>query len=352
MLLTSDNRRKSFKILLTYVLPIIIMILLLYYAFMDVEFDKMLASIQDVSFFWLFIFIICFYLSHYLRALRWKEIISPIKKDTSTRNLFASTMIGYGVNCVVPRLGEVYRPSFLGKWEGISRSALFGTIVIERIIDLILLAVSVIISGFLYEGSLYNDIPFLKTALIIGTISTFIPIIIILLIIKYKEPFYKIIVNFVARFSIKFSQKLQHFFEMLTQGFSTIKSFKSFMIILAYSIAIMFIYGLNSLFAFYMLNVFDVNYSIAFIVMSISAFGIVVPTPNGTGSYHVLCILSITKLGYDKDFAAAYALFSHFITTIAFIVTTFLVTIYVNKKVELNNKANFWNVLKIKKLDE
>ena len=51
-------------------------------------------------------------------------------------------MVGYGVNCVTPKLGEVTRAVLLGKWEKLSRSSMFGTVILERVIDLISLGLS------------------------------------------------------------------------------------------------------------------------------------------------------------------------------------------------------------------
>ena len=96
---------------------------LLYFAFKDVDIKTTINWLSKTSIPYLILFIISSFLSHYIRAVRWKYIISSIKPDVSVMHLFGATMIGYGVNSLVPRLGEVYRALFLGKWEGISRTS-------------------------------------------------------------------------------------------------------------------------------------------------------------------------------------------------------------------------------------
>jgi hypothetical protein len=59
-------------------------------------------------------------------------MIKPVKPDASTLNLFGALMIGYGINCVIPRLGELYRGLFLGNGKNISRTTMFGTVIVER----------------------------------------------------------------------------------------------------------------------------------------------------------------------------------------------------------------------------
>lgn len=331
------------------------MVVFLYLAFRNIEFGKTLDVIKNTSVIWLFIYLLVFMLSHYFRALRWQVMIESVKKNTSIVNLFGATMIGYGVNCVFSRLGEIYRPSFLGRWENISRSAMFGTIIVERIIDVISLGLCVIVSGFLYHGSLYEDIPFVKPALIIGTVLIILAILIIFFVVRYKEPFYKIIINIISRFSEKLSAKFKYLFEMLVDGFATIKTFRAFFMVIIYSIAIVVFYGLNTMVGFYVLgiqNSFEITFAMSFIVMSISSFGIVVPTPNGAGSYHVLCILILSKLGMDEPTGAAYALVTHFVSTIAFIGVTIVALIYINNRMNPENKADFVNVFKVSMNDE
>src|SRR5688572_26985589 len=56
-------------------------------------------------------------LSHYSRALRWKLLMEPLGYKPATKNVFAVTMVGYLANAAVPRLGEVLRCTFLGRYE-------------------------------------------------------------------------------------------------------------------------------------------------------------------------------------------------------------------------------------------
>jgi uncharacterized protein (TIRG00374 family) len=71
-----------------------------------------------------------------LRALRWKRLLAPIK-DIRFRATFSYLLIGYLANNVLPaRLGELVRCHYLGDREGISRATALGTVVVERVIDI------------------------------------------------------------------------------------------------------------------------------------------------------------------------------------------------------------------------
>ena len=151
--MTSDKKKKHwigniFKYGLSFALSGVF----LYIAFLDVDFDKVIMYISDASIFWIIVFISSLMFAHLLRAIRWKIILRSVKKDTSLLNLFGALMVGYGVNCVVPRLGEVSRAVVLGRWENLSRSSMFGTVILERVIDFIFLGLTVLVT----EIIIYN----------------------------------------------------------------------------------------------------------------------------------------------------------------------------------------------------
>ena len=325
---------------------------LLYFAFKDVDFTTNFQWFLKTSIPYLLLFVFSFFISHYIRAVRWKYIISTIKPNASVSNLLGATMIGYGVNCLVPRLGEVYRALFLGKWEGISRTSMFGTVIVERIIDIIALGISVLISVLIYNGDLYKLVPWLQSSVNIGFILMFALVVFLILLIRLKNKLSNIIVALIGKFSGKAAEKANTAFETLLEGFSTLRGTKNSIMTLVLTILIMLNYGLSSFIAFYMLNINDVisvSFSMAWIVMTISAFGVVIPTPGGTGSYHFINIFVLTVIyGLSEEIAAAYALLTHFITFVIFIASPFGAVFYINLQRKKNGlpSENFLSVVK------
>ncbi len=109
----------------------------LYFAFRGKDANAIWHSLIDVHWLWFVALFVGSALSHLIRAWRWKYLLQPIKKDISLRNAFSVTMIGYLINNVVPRLGEFVRPYAMKKLEGVSKSATMGTIILERIQDIV-----------------------------------------------------------------------------------------------------------------------------------------------------------------------------------------------------------------------
>jgi len=311
------------------------MLLFLYLAFSNIDLSEVVDIIENMSFLWFAVYLIIWLFSHIARALRWRIIIRSVKENTSLLNLFGAIMVGYGVNCVVPRLGELYRGLFLGRWENISRSSMVGTIVVERVLDIIVLGFSVLASVFIYSGDLYNEIPWLKSTIYIGFVGIFTLVGFLYLVVRFKENFYNAILRFVGKFSNKIADVLADAFHLLTDGFSSLKGKRNYFIVILLSVIIMLLYGGTAYTAFYVLHMEklqDVNFAMAWIVMTIGAFGVIIPTPGATGSYHLITISVLVSLyKFSPEISGAFAILTHTTTYVLFILTTILLSYIINK---------------------
>ena len=333
----SNKKKLHLKGVLNFALSLILTIVLLYIAFHDVDFNKILAIVYNASLIWIFIFAAVLLFSHFLRAVRWKIILNSVKDDTSIKNLFGALMVGYGVNCIIPRLGEITRAVLVGRWEGLSSSSMFGAVIVERVIDLIFLGLSVLISAFIWQEDLYSSFPWLKSTLYISMAGIILFILFIYLVVRFKEHFYGIIVRTMGRVSGKAADKTAHIFEMLTQGFNSLKGAKNYFLTLGLSILIMLLYALSSYFGFYILfmqNIKPVSFAMAWVLMSISGIGVVIPTPGGTGSYHALAKSVLMLFGFGEVISLSYAFLTHIISYFMFIIVGTLSFLILNRRHE------------------
>jgi glycosyltransferase 2 family protein len=347
---SSTNR--SLSRVVGVLLTLLLTIVFLFFAFRKVDFSNAFSIISKSSLLVILLYVIVFFASHYARALRWKLMLNSVKKDISKNNLFGSVMVSYGVSCVVPRLGEVYRALFLGRWESISRTTVLGTIVVERIIDVAFFAFASLVSVSIYSGDLFKQISWLQTSLIVGFSLVFISVIMVLMLVRFQEKFAGWLVSIASKINRKLSEKLRTLFDTLIDGFGSIKNGKDAFGILLWSLTIMILYALNTYVGFYMINMHDnyqVTFTTAWIVMTISSFGVLIPTPGGTGSYHMLSIFVLTQVyNFDYDCSAAYAILTHFISYIGFVGSTIGILYFLNKQrlKQGLTKETFLSVLK------
>lgn len=109
----------------------------LYYAFRKIDFHEFAETIVNVDITWLLVAVAVMAFSVVVRAERWRLILNPIEK-ISFHPLFGSTMVGYFGNSVLPfRLGEVLRAFSISESTALRPSAAFGTILLERVLDML-----------------------------------------------------------------------------------------------------------------------------------------------------------------------------------------------------------------------
>lgn len=102
-------------------------------------------SFRNANYFWVALSFAMGLLSHYIRGFRWKFQLEAMGYNTRPANNFMAVMIGYFVNMLLPRVGEVSRAASITKYEGIPIQKSLGSILSERALDMILLLA---ITGF------------------------------------------------------------------------------------------------------------------------------------------------------------------------------------------------------------
>ena len=352
---SDDSRYTTLRRALGIIAPFLLTGVFLYLSFYNVNLLETMDVISNASVLFIGVYLVFFMLSHIVRAVRWKVMISSSRPHASVVNLFAATMIGYGVNLVVPRLGELYRSFFGGRWENLSRTSMLGTVIVERVIDIIVLGISVLVSAIIYSGDLYVEVTWLESAVILGFIAMGIVVILLALLIIFKDVFINISVKILSKISEKLAQKINYVLSMLVDGFSSLKGYKNYLITISLSALIMILYAFTGWLGFYVLHlneVYNTTFSMAWVVMTVSAFGIVLPTPGGTGTYHFIAISTLVNLyGFTEELASAYALYNHTTASLVFVILTVVMINYVNwrRKKQGLSKENFFSVIKSNK---
>jgi len=336
--LTSDKIKRPpiYKIITNYGLSAVLAAVFLYIAFYDVNFGEVLNLVSKASVFWIIILILTFFLGHLVRTVRWKVMLHSVKPEVSFKHLFGALMVGYGVNCVTPKLGEITRAVVLGRWEKLSRSSMLGTVIVERVIDIISLGLAVSVSAYVWRESLYENFPWLESTLYLAGIMMLGIIVMIYLTIKFKEKFYGIIIRLFSKVSERIAHKLAYIFEMLTEGFTSLKGVKNYILTISLTVVLLLVYALSSylgFFTLYMNEIKPVTFEMGWVLMSIAAIGVVIPTPGATGSYHTLAKSTLVLLfGFDETISLAYAFLTHIISYSLFIFTALIIFFVLSKQ--------------------
>ena len=122
---------------LKYLLFLSFGILILYVVFKDKDLDKMLEDLRSAEYKWLIFSMLFGYAAYIFRGLRWVQLIEAMKYKATANHATHAIAAGYFANALFPRAGEVVRCTSLYKATGIPVNKLFGTILLERAIDLV-----------------------------------------------------------------------------------------------------------------------------------------------------------------------------------------------------------------------
>jgi len=255
---------------------------------------------------WLLLMAAIAFLSHGIRALRWKMLLEPSNNYVRTSSSFLSLMIGYLVNLVVPRGGEVSRCYNLYQLEKTPVEVSFGTVVIERIADVLCL-LGVIVIAFVVE---WDKLLGFLSKLGIGAGSDgsgfHIPVWIILVLIGF-------VILCVIGWRFRKNEKLLKILNGFKEGLLSVFKLKNKWLFIFYSVFIWFLYFIMS---YCVVRAFDtmsaLGFSAVLAVFALGAIAMAAPLPGGTGSYHVIVPMGLINL-YDlpNDDAVAFVFIFH-----------------------------------------
>ena len=138
---------------LSLLIPLLIGIVIIYYQFTTLtpsDLDKIKISFLKADYFYVLLSLIVALLGYWSRAYRWKYALQHLGYQTKFYNDFMTVCVSYLVNLTIPRSGEISRAALLKKYEKVPFDKAFGTVVAERIVDMIIVLLFVIV-GFVSQ---------------------------------------------------------------------------------------------------------------------------------------------------------------------------------------------------------
>ncbi|WP_271407192.1 lysylphosphatidylglycerol synthase transmembrane domain-containing protein [Tenacibaculum soleae] len=161
----------NFKKILKIILPLVLGGFLVWYSLSKVSIVTLLGYFKEANYWWIALGLFFGILSHLSRAYRWKFLLEPMGYKPDFGNSTMAVLVAYLVNYAVPRAGEVSRAAVMTNYENIPFEKGFGTIVAERIADLVMMLSIIAITlfvqfDFIYELLTKNFNP-IKTATIL-----------------------------------------------------------------------------------------------------------------------------------------------------------------------------------------
>lgn len=305
---------KIFQFLAFFLLGIIIFWLI----YKDQDIDRIKSVLKNnVSYFWIILSLFIGLLSHISRTIRWSLMIEPVAHKPGFFNTFLAVMVGYLMNLALPRMGEVSRCGVLARYEKISFTKLFGTVVAERLVDMIsllllLLAVVITQMGKLLDFLTQNPEIELKVKKLL-----FSPVLFLVIFIL-------VILFFVFRKTIKNSfifRKISGVLNNFREGFVSIRSIKRKGWFYFHSAFIWFLYYLMLYVTFFTFDFTrDLNPVAGLTTFVMASFGMVAPVQGGIGAWHFMAKEALALYGVANENGIIFAFVVHSSSTAMIII--------------------------------
>lgn len=272
---------------------------------------------NDVNYFWIVVSLFLGLLSHLSRTIRWNLMIEPLGRKPRMLNTFLAVMVGYLMNLALPRMGEISRCGVLARYEKIPFTKLIGTVVLERLIDvlmLLLLLVIVVLTQFGQVLEFLKNNPEVNEKLqkviyspvLIGGLLLFL------------------LVLWLSRHKIRESsltKKAMGFVSQFVEGFRSIRMMRNKGAFIFHSVFIWFLYYLMLYCVFFSFGFTSHLMPLAGLtVFVLGSFGMVAPVQGGIGAWHFMVIEGLALYGVDRADGKVFALLAHGSTTIMLIV--------------------------------
>jgi glycosyltransferase 2 family protein len=270
--------------------------------------DKLSHDFAGVNLWYILLILFIYFLSNYLRAKKWEMLLTPLGVQARLSNLLGATLIGYLVNLALPRAGEFARATALAKNENVPFDKAFGTIVTDRITDMIcLLIIFFMALIFGYESffeyfnehfDMSNKIDMLANNVVFLSITALVLTMVVMVILKYKS---KILQSSIAK-------KANRFLIGLKEGLLSITKLQRPFLFSFFALSTWICYFLMAYFMFKAyVPTAHLGVATGLVVFVFGTLGIIFPSPAGMGSYHFLIMEGLALYHIDKTDGFVYA---------------------------------------------
>lgn len=320
----------------------------MWFAFKDMNLGKMMEDLAHADYTWVLLSLVGAWLAFLSRAYRWIILIEPLGHKPKLSSTYNSLMVGYFANLAFPRIGEITRCATLYQLEKTPIDSSFGTVVAERVIDLLclltLLLVTFIwksaeIGAFFSEKVLqpiaekFSSLPSLY--IVIGGV---VLLVLILLLFFFRKRILQ----------MKFALRIRGLLVGVWEGLRTVFRLRRLGAFLFHTFAIWFLYFAMTYIVFFAFEpTKDLGPMVGLFILVAGGFGMSAPVNGGIGAYHIIVTAALTMTavtGYtisEKD-GKTFAFLVHTSQTLLVVVLgciSLIAVVIAKRKLLKNGKA-------------
>ncbi len=266
--------------------------------------NKVITDFRGANYSWILLVLLSFTVSNISRAIRWNMLIRPLGYRPRLRNAFFSTLLGYFANLGLPRMGEVVRAGTMARYERIAVEKVMGTIVVDRIVDVIsILLVTGLTVLLEYDTILRFVNEHVDLSNRMGNGQGLL----------YLVAGAALIAGLIFAFRRRLARtalyaKIAAIARGFRDGLLTIGQLEKPWLFLLHSVNIWVMYFLMTYLCFFAFApTAGLSPLVGLVVFVFGGWGIVIPSPGGMGTYHFLVQTALQMYGISGDDAFSWA---------------------------------------------
>ncbi|QIY92532.1 lysylphosphatidylglycerol synthase transmembrane domain-containing protein [Chryseobacterium gallinarum] len=272
--------KSPLKSILTIVISLAFAGFFLWLALKGLDFKVIRASLAKANYLWVLFAAVFGLLAYWFRAIRWNLMLEPMGHKISDSNALWSISFGYLMNLTIPRSGEVARATALYGVEKVPVDKSFGTIILERVVDLVCML------GFLGLTLLFKYDAILSFYKNSGIQINPNKILLVLLTLAVGSVLFFVYKKKLA--GVPFLGKIVGFIDGIFQGLATIFKLKEKGKFILYTLAIWISYYFAAyLVCFALPETSQFTLADGFFIIVVGTLGMIIPASGGIGAYNL-----------------------------------------------------------------
>lgn len=301
------------KNILRITLSFLLAAAILWWMYRGVQWSELRVALsEDMDWRWMWLSFPFGIMAQVFRAMRWRQLLAPLGERPRLRTAINAIFLSYASSLALPRVGEVLRCGTLSTYDGTNFSHAIGTVVTERIVDMLLvLAFSVLTmmtqipvflkffhqTGLSLQGVLQG---FTATGYLVTAICALCILLTGVILVR----------------RLHFFSRLRHVIKDFSAGLTSITQLRHPLLFSLYSIGIWVCYYLHFSIALYCFpQTAALGPIVALVAFVVGCFAVLVPTPNGAGPWHFAVKTVLVLYGVNQLAAVTSVLVIHTVQT-------------------------------------
>jgi uncharacterized protein (TIRG00374 family) len=297
----------------------------------NADLDRVWTSVTAARLDYLVLSMVLTCATYGIRAERWQYLLGPLG-PTRFMVVLRATVIGFAASAVLPaRAGEVIRPYLVARREGLSATATFATIIVERILDLV--AVLLLLAAFFIwfdpgvearDSAVYSAIRFGALVMVPVAIGT---LVLMFFMAGHPDRLHAWLLKAERVLPAKLTAMLAKLAQTFAEGFAVVRRPERLLAALGWSL-ILWVAIAASIWAVAVAFGIAMTFTGGWLMLAPLVVGVAVPTPGGVGGFHEAFRIGATSFfGADNDTAVGAAIVLHALSVVPVVVVGLLFTI-------------------------